>query len=155
MRLTPPSTRRLGPLAAGPRYFDWPRTVRTGHDAVATTREATLPSTARATPVRPWVPSTRISARRPRAARTICSATGAPSTRRLETRIPARLATAVSRCKWRCAAAPLVDSLEQMITPESLGVAAELDEPLAGRLDLYCDEMASDRPDWRAPWRWP
>jgi hypothetical protein len=47
----------------GEAHHERPRTVSTGHGAVAATRAATLPRKKRATPVRPWVPMTIRSAR--------------------------------------------------------------------------------------------
>jgi len=48
--LRPPPSRARDPYV--------PRTVSTGHGARATTRAATLPRKSRASPVRPWVPTT-------------------------------------------------------------------------------------------------
>jgi hypothetical protein len=52
-----------------------PRTVITGQDATAATREATLPRKNSARPVRPWVPMTIRSAFFDLAARAISSCT--------------------------------------------------------------------------------
>lgn len=49
-------------LSRGEAAGHFPRTVRTGHGAVPTTRSATLPRKTRASPMRPWVPITIMSA---------------------------------------------------------------------------------------------
>jgi erythromycin esterase-like protein len=80
------------------------RTVSTGHGAMVSTRAATLPISARRTPVRPWVPMTIRSARRDFARRAMRSAATPTSTRRPCVRMPAAFASRTSRSSCFCAA---------------------------------------------------
>src|SRR5205823_11608859 len=77
-----------------------PRTVTTGHCAVATTRAATLPRKNFVNPVRPCVPTTSRSTFFERAARTICLA-GSPSATSAVVRIPPFVAFVVSLASSR------------------------------------------------------
>ena len=85
---------------AGSRVY-FARTVMTGHRADASTRDATLPRIAFATPLRPWVPMTIMSTRRAFASRTIRSCVTPMSSKTPRARTPEAFALATSRASWR------------------------------------------------------